>query len=204
METNEFDRSVEAWAAQPHFDDELTVLSAQPVVPLEKIAKVNHRRHWLLGGAFVLAMLLGAGSALLASYLRLRSVPAATAQEVSQEEATAAPMAVAKSVPSESPVVESVAEAPVETPVEPKGEPERPSAVRPRSVARTSPDTDVSPNTSKVDENADLDRLHAVLYEQWQERRARRVARRERRGLDRYNHRDLSNVDEIFEGPRKP
>jgi hypothetical protein len=41
-----------------------------------------------------------------------------------------------------------------------------------------------------------------VLYDEWQERRARRVMRRERR-LDRYNHRDLSNLDEIFEGRRR-
>src|SRR5215217_2128194 len=98
MEANEFDKSVDDWAtSQPHFDDEMTVLTARPVVPLEKIAKVNHRRHWLLVGAFVLAMLLGAGSALLASYLRLRSVPAVTAEEISQEEAAPAALAVAES-----------------------------------------------------------------------------------------------------------
>jgi hypothetical protein len=42
-----------------------------------------------------------------------------------------------------------------------------------------------------------------VLYDQWQERRARRVERRERRRAERYNHRDLSNLDEIFEGRRR-
>jgi len=42
-----------------------------------------------------------------------------------------------------------------------------------------------------------------VLYDKWQEQRARRVYRRERR-LERYNHRDLSNLDEIFEGRRRP
>src|SRR5215213_4011635 len=147
METNEFDRSVDPWTpSPPHFDDELTVLSARPVVPLEKIAKVNHRRHWLLGGAFVLAMLLGAGSALLASYLRLRSVPAATAEEISQEETTPAPMAVAESVPSESPEVERVAEEAGDIPVEPKVEAARPSVVRRRSSVRTTPDSDVSRN----------------------------------------------------------
>ena len=63
-------------SAQPNFDDERTLLSARPVVPLEKIdAKERHRRHWLLGGAFALAMMLGAASALLASYLKLRNVP---------------------------------------------------------------------------------------------------------------------------------
>jgi ribosomal protein S21 len=41
----------------------------------------------------------------------------------------------------------------------------------------------------------------AVLYEQWQERRARRAARRERR--NRMYDRDLSNLNEIFEGSRR-
>src|ERR1051325_10194092 len=95
--------------AQPHFDDERTVLSARPVVPLEKI---HQRRYWLLAGAFVLAMILGAGSALLASYLKLRSVHASTGpilEETSQEEITPAP-SVAESVPSASPEVASVEE----------------------------------------------------------------------------------------------
>jgi hypothetical protein len=43
-----------------------------------------------------------------------------------------------------------------------------------------------------------------VLVDEWQERRARRVWRRERRLRERYNHRDLSNLDEIFEGRRRP
>src|SRR5205085_10429241 len=89
--------------AQPHFDDERTVLSARPVVPLEKI---HHRRKWLLAGAFAIAMMLGAGSALLAWYLKLRSVPE-PAPQVSQEEIMPAPLAVDESAPSASPEVES-------------------------------------------------------------------------------------------------
>ena len=179
---------------QPHFDDERTVLSARPVVPLEKI---HHRRNWLLGGAFALAMMLGAGSALVASYLRLRSVPE-SAGEISQEEEIApAPLAVAESVPTESPVVESVEEPP---PVVANKE----STAKHKAVVRHTPDVDLPRNEPKISEGDDLQRIReAVLYDQWQERRARRV-RRERRRLDRYNHRDLSNLDEIFEGRRKP
>jgi len=45
--------------------------------------------------------------------------------------------------------------------------------------------------TEKVTEDEDLDRIReAVLYDEWQERRARRATRRERRRLDRYNHRE--------------
>jgi hypothetical protein len=82
-------------------------------------------------------------------------------------------------------------------------------AVRPvkqKTIVKTTPDVaeEASRNESKVDEEDQLQRIReAVLYDQWQERRARRVAR-ERRRLDRYNHRDLSDLDEIFEGRKKP
>src|SRR5215204_2577844 len=194
MKTNGYDSSREPHTtAQPHFDDERTVLSARPVVPLEKI---KHRRHWLLGGAFAIAMLLGAGSALLASYLRFKSSVPDTANEISQEEIIPAPLVIAESVPSESPMVESV-EQPSDIPIEPKKE----STLKRRSMVRHTPELDRprnEPDESKVDEQDALQRIReAVLYDQWQERRARRV-RRERRKLDRYNHRDLSNLDEIF------
>ena len=182
--------------SQPHFDDERTVLSARPVVPLEKI---RHRRQWLLGAAFAMAMMLGAGSALLAWYLRLRNVPQ-PATQISQEEIIPAPLAVAESVPSESPVVESVEEPPT-TPVVTKKEP----GLKHKTVAKRPSDVDLPSDEPKVNEKDDLHRIReAVLYDEWQERRARRASRRERRRIDRYNHRDLSNLDEIFEGRRKP
>src|ERR1051325_11579479 len=97
--------------SEPHFDDERTLLSARPVVPLERIeAKVRHRRHWFLGGAFAVAMMLGAASALLASYLKLRHAPQPAA-EVTQE-VEAAPLAVAQSAPSEVPSVENAEPSP--------------------------------------------------------------------------------------------
>ena len=61
---------------QPHFDDELTVLAARPVVPLKQIdARVKHRRRWFLGGAFAVAMFLGAASALISAYFKFRNAP---------------------------------------------------------------------------------------------------------------------------------
>ena len=77
MKDHTFDRSVLEFtpAVQPNFDDERTVQSARPVVPLEKInAKLRHRKQWFLGGAFAVALMLGAATALLASYLKLRNV----------------------------------------------------------------------------------------------------------------------------------
>ena len=184
---------------EPHFDDERTVLSARPVVPLEQIhAQVRNRRHWFLAGALAVSMMLGAASALVASYLKLRSVTTSS-NEASQVapivDATSEPLAVAESAPEEAPVIEET-EQPVPSPEEsPKSE----APVKRRSLAKH---TEVVPeprNTEKVSEDEDLDRIReAVLYDEWQERRARRAARRERR-----NHRDLSNLDEIFEGRRR-
>ena len=184
-------------APPPHFDDERTVLLARRVVPLEQInAKVRHRRHWLLGGAFAIAMMLGAASALVASYLELRN----TATPVTEVEVTSEPVVVAESVPSESPIVGGMVieqPAPVESPT-PEAPPKR------RTVAKPREDLPEPHDTEKVSEDEQLDRIRAaVLYDEWEERRARRATRRERRRLERYNHRDLSNLDEIFEGRRR-
>jgi hypothetical protein len=177
----------------PHFDDERTILSARRVVPLERInAKVRNRRYWFLAGALTIAMMLGAASALVASYLKLRNV----ATPVAATEATPEPVAVAESVPAASPVVEETEQ--VESPK--KSEP----PVKRSPVAKPVDELYKPSRPEKVSEAEDLDRIRdAVLYDEWQERRARRAERRERRRLDRYNHRDLSNLDEIFEGRRR-
>ena len=186
----------------PDFDDERTILSASQVVPLEKIdAKVRRRRHWVLGGAFAVAMMLGAASALLASYLRMRNLPTATATEVLEPDVAPAPLAVAQNVPSptpaESPVTGQSEDALLEE--VPKQEP----VLKRRTVAKHTPEPIAPREDPQVSENERLQQIRdAVLYDEWQERRARRVFRRERRRLDRYHHRDLSNLNEIFEGRR--
>jgi hypothetical protein len=189
--------------AEPHFDDERTLLSARPVVPLANIEKkARHRRQWFLGGAFALAMMLGAASALVASYLKLRNAPQ-TATELSVEpEVETAPMAVVEAAPSEeTPVVEDEN---VETPEETAPAPtKRESVARHRTVAPRH-DPVEEPDARQPSEAESLQQIRdAVLYDQWQERRARRV-RRERRRAERYNHRDLSDLNEIFEGRRRP
>jgi len=195
---------------EPHFDDERTLLSARPVVPLEKIEKkARHRRQWFLGGAFALAMMLGAASALVASYLKLRNAPQTAAELSVKPEVESAPVAavveaapVTEAAPTEEmPVVEDEnLETPEETaPEPPKHEP----VARHRTVApRHDPIEEPDARQPSAAESSQQIR-DAVLYERWQERRARRV-QRERRRAERYNHRDLSNLDEIFEGRRRP
>ena len=182
----------------PHFDDERTLLSARRVVPLEKInAKVRNRRYWLLAGALTIAMMLGAASALVASYLKLRNTATAVA-ETAETEVTPAPVALADSVSA------AVVEEPVSVPTENLESTKAAAPSKRRAVAKPVEQLYEPSPTKKVSEDEDLDRIReAVLYDEWQERRARRAERRERRRLDRYNHRDLSNLDEIFEGRRR-
>ena len=191
--------------AEPHFDDERTLLSARRVVPLEKIEKkARHRRQWFLGGAFALAMMLGAASALVASYLKLRNAPQ-TATELSVEPDVApAPVAVAPVVEATPENLEPSEEVPEEVtppPVTPKREAPKRRAVAERHDAEPVEDRD-APRISEEDQLQQI--RDSVLYDQWEERRARRALRRERRRAERYNHRDLSNLNEIFEGRRRP
>ena len=174
-------------AEQPHFDDERTLLSARPVVPLKEVGqldtRVKHRRRWLLGGAFAVAMFLGAASALLSAYFKFRNVPDPEIQSLS-----------VLSLPEESPPLQTV-----------EVVSERPKP-RPKNTDRT--DRRVTqalpPVDPRLSDDEALRRIRdAVLVDQWEERRARRVERRERRRAQHHD-RDLSNINEIFEGMRRP
>jgi hypothetical protein len=58
--TNEQFRSSYSSLSEPHFDDEATVLSARPVVPIGEVAsKAGFSRPWVFGLAVVAALLLG-------------------------------------------------------------------------------------------------------------------------------------------------
>jgi len=197
-------------SAEPRFDDERTLLTARPVVPLEKInSKARHRKQWFLGGAFAIAMMLGAASALLASYLKMRNVQT-TPVEVSQEvDVPAASLAAAENPApdTETALVEVQAAEATEEPTPAESTPKKQTPPRRTTAAAHIRDDDyVAPSNDdrQVSEKDELNRIRdAVLYDEWQERRARRATRRERRRAERYNHRDLSNLDEIFEGRRR-
>ena len=216
MKEELFENPVELRTAvpRPHFEDRRVVLRAQPVVPLDEIrTKVRLRRLAFIGGAFVVAIVLGAASALLA--IQFKRI-AATSQ-ISQIEAQPAPetapanpevdttAAAQLDLPAETPLVEEAAA--VEEPAKPNvTAPKRPEplAQRPR-IVNTDRDTftgRAERDSRQPSEEEQLEQIReAVLYERWQERRMRRAARRERRNR---GDRDLTRVDEIFEGPRRP
>jgi len=194
-------------SVEPHFDDERTLLTARRVVPLEKIEKkARHRRQWFLGGAFAIAMMLGAASALLGSYLKLRTVPQTAIEQPVEPDVAPASVAVApvvEATPAEEPVADNES---LETSSEEVTTPPKKEATVKRRPLRVPHDNELSEQreTRRMSEEDDLNQIRdAVLYDRWQERRARRALRRERRN-ERYNHRDLSDLNEIFEGPRRP
>ena len=186
---------------EPHFDDEQTLLSARQVVPLEKIeTKIKRRRQWFLGGAFAAAMMLGAASALLASYLKLRNVNNVATTQVPQVELTTTAPETAETT-TEPVTVADLDEEPLVT--EEEEQPKKEPVTRRRTAARPQPDYIPSQTGPRISEEDELDRIRdAVLYDEWQERRMRRALRRERRRAER-DDRDLSNLDEIFEGRRR-
>ena len=185
---------------EPNFDDERTLQRARRVVPLNQIeSQVKHRRRWFLGAAFVLAMLLGAGSALVASYIKLRQLQSA---QMAQSDSEAEPVAAAGDTPSTEPAFIEEVEQPAAV-LEQSAK--KTIAVRHKPVVKPVEPLMDPPHGEKINEDQALNQIRdTVLYDEWQERRARRVSRRDRRRAERYNHRDLSNLDEIFEGRRRP
>lgn len=221
MKENVFENPVEvrSTAPAPHFADQSVVQRAQPVVPLDEIrTKVRLRRIWVLGGAFVLAIVLGAASALVA--VRLKSTTTTQSEPNIPETETVATQTDPPQV-EETPVVEEAAEEAVaeeETEPEPSVEPEitrTPAKQNPAPQRARVAEREYEPleperrrrERDRVVEPSEEERLEqireSVLYERWQERRARR-ARREQRRNRRGGDRDLTHVDELFEGPRRP
>ena len=197
--------------AEPHFDEEWTLISARQVVPLEKLKDTSKRRGKLkLIGAFVGAIVLGAAVALLS--IRLESKPmmngvdAELATEetqpvVEQPQQSDKPLdetsAVALNPDETAPVVNPK---PRETVTEkPKILPER----RKVDEVRPAPEVAQSDPIGASSESQDTE-ARAQLVDEWQERRARRVRPRERSDRMGRHRRGLTRIDEIFEGRPRP
>jgi hypothetical protein len=186
---------------EPHFNDQQTVLRAQQVVPLQEIrTKTRHRKMWFLSSAFVVAMLLGAASALLAVRLK-QPIVAGAAIEVSEQpdnEDVSTPVTIEQHATAASLATE-IGGGEITEPAPPTGQS---STATRRRIAATNHSNSTTPvRKPERSEEDELEKIReAVLFDQWQERRLRRATRRERRRADR----DLSHVEEIFEGRRRP
>jgi hypothetical protein len=208
----------------PHFDDERTLRAACRVVPLEQVpivfkaSKASHRRQLVIGAAFAVAILLGAGVALLSVYLRQSNIKtsAGVAAEVEEpqplETATVPSSTVAESQ-EDSASSHGVTGNPDEqtnASIAAKGHrvEERPGRTTSQSVKTVPRDEADARNESEDSFDPSADGMRndrkPVIVDQWEERRSRREMRRERRGRDAYPNRDLFRIDEIFQGSRRP
>ena len=179
-------------SGEPHFNDERTIRSAQPVVPLQTVAKERRRHGLMLVGAFVIASLLGATAAMALIRLRQTSAVPATADVngvQSEDEAATAN----DSEPSAEPTSESQSIAQADTPAaeEPKEEKKK----RPKKHALT-------PVAITVATSASANSGQAQMVDQWEEKRKRRVSR-QRDPMQKNHPSDLFRIREIFEGPRR-
>lgn len=181
--------------AEPHFDDERTIRSAQPVVPLNTVAKEKSHRRWMLVGAFVIASMLGSGVALSLVRLRQPVTSAVATKPEAVGEATEAPVAQApeKEISeAESSETQSI-EAEDPTVAAPKAQKPK------RHISAASRRSAAPPQvTVTIKTNPSTDRDEAQLIGEWQERRQRRVNRKPQN-----HHRNLFRIREIFEGPRR-
>lgn len=190
-------------ADEPHFDEEWTVLTARPVVPLEKVAAKSARRRLKLAAAFVVAIMLGALAALAAVYLQGtaniadESTPSTGESQISQsEEPGNAPNATTQNETVKYPG-KSEAEAVVvpKTPVRVSETTKNSSVNRHQAEPATEP--------AKIDTTLSTSDAEPRLVDQWQERRPRRTrVKRLRRERNARQERDLLRIREIFEGPR--
>jgi hypothetical protein len=192
----------------PHFDEEATVLSARPVVPLREVEASNSsRNNLILGLMLTLAVIAGALGAALVYQQRSKDRVAAGQTDAATLSATGVQLTAG----IDGEVVSTPAASVVPAPVKPDDTSTRPARnTEPpvRAVAgsqRASQRVPASRYDSRQTEDIDRRAL-------WEERRAerwRRVRDEDREsGRDarrgRPSKRDLMRIREIFEGSPRP
>lgn len=196
----------------PHFDEEWTVLTARPVVPLNEVKSQTRRRAaWKLVSAFAVAVVLGAFVALLSVGLsqstnavaeESSAVPEQTAaieQTLSEQTAVTEPSPVpsVSTVVSETQNLDSTPTMAPKTPVT--------LAVKAKNSPRPG-EKSIPSNTSDSSDDPVEDSLEATppkrVIDRFEERRMRRVFRQQRRERAANRQRDLLRIDELFEGRR--
>jgi hypothetical protein len=200
-----FDQSEEEPLTLPHFDDEATVQSARPVVPLHEVKRAAlTRRHVLLGAALCLAAVVGGLVASLIYSQPAQRAPEATTATISDSAPTSADDFVTPSSEASGSTVNPHDAAAPNTEIAAKNDSERTvtrvvSSNRQPAVSRRvekRPEQAVSEPEIQDRSDRDVRAEDEMLREQ---RREARRARRERRASD-----GLTRIREIFEGSPRP
>ena len=209
-------RGGDPYPPEPHFDEERTLLSARPVVPLAELKKKVRSRRLILTGAFGLAVLLGASASVLIVYLKQRqteptptisSQPGDSFQTENQgNQDKPSPSAVNETpptVPNDQQLISHKIQGPQKIVLSQKSDTENK-----RSAAAGEPDLRVPRQVADTDRvitegQQEISDGEARRAARWEERRLRRETLRNR-GLNNGNSDDLFRIREIFEGARKP
>ena len=196
----------------PHFDEEWTVMSARPVVPLQELKpKSTGRTRLKLVGAFAAALILGALAALVTVGIQQPKNQATQATHDTQE-----PVIEGVVIEPEAPLVETAEQVEVIRP-DPDIAGSEPVIVASTGQKHTetlaarikSPTTHTEKPRSNEAVNDEQPLQVQIQIEprqnevdRFEERRLRRVLRRQRRERTNQRQGDLSRIDEIFEGRR--
>jgi hypothetical protein len=192
---------------EPHFDDEATLLSARPVVPLAAVRSQNRTNKWLFVVAIVAAMLSGAVGAKLIYSRSANAIPQTNQAIITNE----TPAATVPS-PAGSPQTE-IASPPVSQHAASTGASsgERPESERPTTTLKSKKDDAVAIPHRTREQTSKSRRAEKRSDDDEQkvdEREDLGGGKRERRVSDRRNRgnsdSDLFRIREIFEGSPRP
>jgi hypothetical protein len=199
--------------AEPHFDEEVTLLSARPVVPIEQLnRKPVSTRPWVFGLALAGAILLGVSATAL-YYSKFRTtgsqaepnidklssgVQGVATEAVNRAKPAIDPRETTASAGAGNSSIDSRTSAPVKA--------------QAPSVSWTSRPPNSSNATSKksahlhpavvIDPGAEPE--YEIQERRWEKREAKERKRENRRGRDHKSSDELLRIREIFEGPPRP
>ena len=216
MESNITDQqfwSPDTPLAEPHFDEEVTLLSARPVVPIEQLnRKPVSTRPWVFGLALAGAILLGVSATAL-YYSKFRSTGSQAGPDIDKFSSGvqgAATEAVTRNKPALDATDTTGSAGAVNSSVV-SNTPARAQAQVP-SVSWTSRPPNSSNATSKksahlhptvvIDPGSEPE--YEIHERRWAKREAKERKRENRGGRVHKSSDELLRIREIFEGPQRP
>jgi hypothetical protein len=192
----------------PHFDDESTLQSARPVVPLQEVKRASRvRRRILLGAALFVAAAIGAGAASLIYNQAWRGAPEASNLPTNEEIPTSADVIVPAGEAGGAIINSDEVVAIHSENAKPKDNDNEMASV-PKPIRASAKVVHARKSTERVTRDSEMRARaddEAFALEEWrQQRRLERRLRRERRVEDRRGSDDTTRIREIFEGSPRP
>lgn len=189
----------------PHFDEDATLLSARPVVPLHEVNnETRSRRRVIFGLTILAAILLGAISATLLLMQNGQNLESVAESEVSQPGVSSSGAAGGSTAESSESMV-PLAREPIAEPPANEVLGSRDVTAKKRSKAAILRNTAKPARTGSPDRERDQDfEIDDRELRRSERRNARREERRQRRDRREQTGDDLLRIREIFEGSPRP